>query len=441
MPTLEDLLLRGGDVITEKWYKDHYNIHKTLDDLMLGIAPVLRYGYFYGDLVPYAYGVLDVGKADRVFRNVFALRGYFNDNVWIQGKRALKDEDPIYLADIYPDAQSKITNAINESNIGGLKGTDNRDLSQLYNILKGRQVRAYYHDDFTRDDTWFWDTRREGTVSDGVLTLSNNQARRSSRPVLDYGCVFHTRMMWGVTLQTGVLRYVGWGFYGSRVALGFLMRDTSFLAYYVWGNKFIEIDITSSLPSDYDSAFHSYNVVVDKGVARFFINASLVAEIELPGMSIYYFPKYAFELRNSDTIAGDMKFDYLTIAYFTPREDFVPTNQIIKSFAGSVGGGTGYTTSWSYTVPEGKRAIIEVAEALSDDDTTDGVFASVEVDVGGTRLHLVQAGMHDGVACGTKDIKTGRILLLPGQTVYGTYQNASTSSHYLSCRAVITELE
>jgi len=325
--------------------------------------------------------------------------------------------------------------------LSALRGTDNRDLSQLYNALRGRGVREYYIDDFLTNDTWLWNVEAGGTVENGKLILSNKQRRITSRYYPDNGSIISARMSWGIKAQAGAFRRFGFGS-PDRIRIWFEMRDSSVYAGLVFFDKTERIDITSLLPSDYDSALHYYYIVIDRGVARFFVDLTLVAEIPLPRFAPFAnVPQVGISLRNDDLIAGDMIFDHFAIAYFTPREDFVPTNQIIKSFAGSVGGGTGYTTSWSYTVPEGKRAIIEVAEALSDDDTTDGVFASVEVDVGGTRLHLVQAGMRDGVACGTKDIKTGRILLLPGQTVYGTYQNASASSHYLSCKAVITELE
>ena len=115
MPTLEDLILRSGDVITEEWYLNHYNIHKTLDELLFGVTSVIRYGYVYSSLIPYAPSIVDVGSAYRPFKNVFADLGYFNENVFVQNKRVIKDGDPIYIADIWAGAQRKITYAIDDS--------------------------------------------------------------------------------------------------------------------------------------------------------------------------------------------------------------------------------------------------------------------------------------------------------------------------------------
>jgi len=114
-PSLEDLYLKAGDVIEESWYKLHYDIHKSIEELLAGATSVIRYGYVYGDLVPYQDSVLDVGKPELRFNNVFAMTGYFDNNVFIQGRRALKDGDPISLYDIYAQAQQKITYAIDDS--------------------------------------------------------------------------------------------------------------------------------------------------------------------------------------------------------------------------------------------------------------------------------------------------------------------------------------
>jgi len=114
-PSLEDLYLKAGDVIEESWYKLHYDIHKSIDELLAGISSVIRYGYVYGDLVPYQDQVLDIGRPDLRFNRIFAMTGYFDDNVFVQGKRVIKDGDPISIYDIYAQAQHKITYAIDSS--------------------------------------------------------------------------------------------------------------------------------------------------------------------------------------------------------------------------------------------------------------------------------------------------------------------------------------
>jgi len=50
-------------------------------------------------------------------KDIYGQRGYFSDNLYVQGKVVLKDGDPINIADIFPDAQAKITGAINDSDL------------------------------------------------------------------------------------------------------------------------------------------------------------------------------------------------------------------------------------------------------------------------------------------------------------------------------------
>lgn len=79
--------------------------------------------YAYGpasigrDLVPTQDARFDVGREDRRFNNVYALFGHFSEQVTVQGKRVLKDGDPISIAYIYQQAKQTITEAIDEAKI------------------------------------------------------------------------------------------------------------------------------------------------------------------------------------------------------------------------------------------------------------------------------------------------------------------------------------
>lgn len=114
-PSLEDLYLKQGDVIEESWYKLHYEIHKNIDELLLGVSPIIKYGYVYGDLIPYKDSAIDIGSPELRINNIFAMTGYFDNDVFVQGKRVIKDGDPISLYDIYELAQNKIKAAVYES--------------------------------------------------------------------------------------------------------------------------------------------------------------------------------------------------------------------------------------------------------------------------------------------------------------------------------------
>jgi len=77
--------------------------------------------YVYGpgsigrDLTPTQDGKFDIGKENKKFKNVYALYGEFSNDVKVQGRRVLKDLDPIYLADLFHDAYLKIINAVKQA--------------------------------------------------------------------------------------------------------------------------------------------------------------------------------------------------------------------------------------------------------------------------------------------------------------------------------------
>ena len=114
-PTLEDLYLKTGEPITEDWFEYHYDVHKTIDELLLGVTSIVKYGYVHSSIIPYKDATLDIGRPDLRFNQIFAMTGYFDEDVFIQGRRALKDGDPISIYDIYAQAQQKITYAIDDS--------------------------------------------------------------------------------------------------------------------------------------------------------------------------------------------------------------------------------------------------------------------------------------------------------------------------------------
>ncbi|MHC1628301.1 MAG: hypothetical protein ACXQTI_05690, partial [Candidatus Nezhaarchaeales archaeon] len=114
-PALEDLYLKTGEPITEDWFEYHYNVHKTIDELLFGVTSVISYGYVRRHIIPYQDAILDIGKPSLRFNRIFAMTGYFDDNVFVQGKRVIKDGDPISIYDIYSLAQLKIAYAIDSS--------------------------------------------------------------------------------------------------------------------------------------------------------------------------------------------------------------------------------------------------------------------------------------------------------------------------------------
>jgi len=152
MPTLEErinnLILKTGDVITEDWY---YDLADTLK--MISLQSAVDYtGYVHRDLIPeidmafrlginnlrflsisagYGYFTYDVNAL-----NVKADYGYFNCDAYIQGRRILKDGDPIYVADLFTPAREKVTQAIDYAYITDYLASMKSDIEALLALKK-----------------------------------------------------------------------------------------------------------------------------------------------------------------------------------------------------------------------------------------------------------------------------------------------------------------
>ncbi len=89
------------------------------------------------DIIPDQDNIRSLGDPERKWKEIQAHYGYFDDNVYVQGKRVLKDEDPIFLADIYEEAKWKITYAVDSS-----KATTTLDLLREYTESIREEVKA-----------------------------------------------------------------------------------------------------------------------------------------------------------------------------------------------------------------------------------------------------------------------------------------------------------
>ena len=143
MPTIEELRLRSGQVITEDWYD---KLCSVLSEIYYDGA-VDMYGYAHKDIVPdwdlarmlgsgklrwkeihcgYGYASYSIFGGDIYCEYGYASRsifgkevhceyGYASSNMFVQGKRVLKDGDPIYIADLFAEAISSVTQAVRDA--------------------------------------------------------------------------------------------------------------------------------------------------------------------------------------------------------------------------------------------------------------------------------------------------------------------------------------
>jgi len=140
MPTIEDLRLITGQLVTEDWYD---LLVDYLEQLSYG-GVISVYGYVVADLIPIADLLINLGIPLKQFLAVHAGYGYFSGGVWVDGHPVIKDGDPITVSDLGTSAVTKITQAVDASGyistylprISGYEAPLHPDLLNLLGALK-----------------------------------------------------------------------------------------------------------------------------------------------------------------------------------------------------------------------------------------------------------------------------------------------------------------
>jgi len=102
---------------------------KSISELVSEVAvtptksAVDEYGYAHADLKPTTDFEYSLGIDGYRWKEVKAGYGYFVYEVFVADKKVLKDGDPVYIADLYPEAKAKITEAIDESYVHNIYST------------------------------------------------------------------------------------------------------------------------------------------------------------------------------------------------------------------------------------------------------------------------------------------------------------------------------
>lgn len=117
----ESLKLEAGDVIIEDWYDDLVNYLEKIEKK----GAVDYVGYIHSHLIPDKDALYNIGVHDfRLkqvhsvygnFSNINANKGNFSEDLRLQGKRVLKDEDPIHIASFYEYAKFQVEQAIKDA--------------------------------------------------------------------------------------------------------------------------------------------------------------------------------------------------------------------------------------------------------------------------------------------------------------------------------------
>lgn len=98
---------------------DALNMLYDIGSSSIKYSDLTHLGY---DIIPDKDNLRDLGDEERAWRDVHAHYGYFKDNLFVQGKRVIKDGDPVNIYDIFSPAESKIRKAIDTSRLTELIG-------------------------------------------------------------------------------------------------------------------------------------------------------------------------------------------------------------------------------------------------------------------------------------------------------------------------------
>lgn len=69
----------------------------------------------YSDIIPAIDDKFKLGDPNKAWAEIFGVYGYFRENLFVQGRRVLKDGDPITIAEISKAVEDSISEAINKS--------------------------------------------------------------------------------------------------------------------------------------------------------------------------------------------------------------------------------------------------------------------------------------------------------------------------------------
>ncbi len=99
---------KGAEILfPEEWnlVVDGLDLLKQYTDASVKYSDLLA---LYSDILPGQDNAFDLGGPDRAWSELWAYIGYFNDNLFVQGKQVLKDGDPVQVYQFLPPAKDVI---------------------------------------------------------------------------------------------------------------------------------------------------------------------------------------------------------------------------------------------------------------------------------------------------------------------------------------------
>ena len=126
-PQFQQLILGPGTRLTSSWFAYLANVLQQMQNQINDAVTFYDLYDLPASIIPAIDGIYDLGDPQNAWDSVYAYYGYFNDNVYVNGKVVLKDGDPVNIYEFFPIAQEQIVQAIEEA-------TPSFQFDQYYNL-------------------------------------------------------------------------------------------------------------------------------------------------------------------------------------------------------------------------------------------------------------------------------------------------------------------
>ena len=111
----QNLILGPGTKLSPSWF---ILLANDLQQMQNQINEAVTFYDLYdlpSDIIPEVDGIYDLGDPQSAWDSVYAYYGFFNDNVYVNGKVVLKDGDPVNIYEFFQPAQEELLQIIEEA--------------------------------------------------------------------------------------------------------------------------------------------------------------------------------------------------------------------------------------------------------------------------------------------------------------------------------------
>ncbi len=120
MGRFDRLFVKPFTRATSAWANAVVSALNELDDRINALGEPFDPEHLTENIIPEYDLALDIGDPARRFYAYYGYLGFFDGDLYVQGKRVIKDEDPVNIYDIFQPAQDKLVGAFYDALTKGI---------------------------------------------------------------------------------------------------------------------------------------------------------------------------------------------------------------------------------------------------------------------------------------------------------------------------------